>query len=158
MNKQWIRKGSLALAATLMLSLLVPTGSMADDSIVEIKRDTIGSRVLEYSPAVKNLELGLISVSRSYMSYKDSMEDFEDIYDSLGTYESLNTLYNSLSSDYSIYMGLMLSGDPTSEVIAGYMIDGDVTDPDAVTHVIAIVITKISVSLMPPILKPFLMK
>ena len=124
-----MQKGSLALAITLVLVLVTPTGSMADDSIVEVKRGTIGNQVADYSPTVKGLEISLISLSRSYMDYKESMESYEEVYDLLGTYETLDNLYESLSSDYSTYMGLMTSGDSDNIIAAGLMIDGDVTDP-----------------------------
>jgi len=130
LNKQWIRKGSLALAATLMLTLLLPTGAMADDSIVEIKRDNVGSQVLAYSPTVKGLELDLASFSRTYWDLKETMEPLNDIYVSLDAYESLDDRYKSLSSSYSIYIGMIASGDPTNAAIAMSMVDGDVPDTD----------------------------
>lgn len=131
MNKRWMKKSSLVMAVMMVLSLMVSSASMADDSMVEVRRDNVGNQVLAYSPTVSSLELGLISISRSYMSYKDSMESFEDIYNNLGTYQTLDSLYSQLSSDYRTYMGLVSSGDVDNMSLAASMIDGDVVDPDA---------------------------
>jgi len=61
----------------------------------------------------------------------DQMSFLEQAYDGLGAYAQLYDLYNSLSSNYTVYMGLMLSQDPTNIGFAQAMIDGDllVADP-----------------------------
>lgn len=128
MKKIYMKRIALGLA--VLLILVGPVTSVADDAIVSIDREDVGSMALAYSPTVKGLELTYIQLSQDYRDYKESIEDFEELYDQFGSYQSLDAYYNAMSPNYKTWLAASAAviSDPTDTAAAlalSELTDGD---------------------------------
>lgn len=130
------RRVGLVAAMLITMTLILPTGSMADNSITALRRSEVGKMAQDYSPAIKSLERDKINLSQDYLDLTERLKGLQSLYDQLSTYRSLDGVYKSITSPhYLTYIGLISKAanpknpaDPNI-VAAGQMIDGADEDP-----------------------------
>ena len=135
MRNKYMQRAGVLMAAALMVTMIAPSGSMADDSVVEIRRQDVGQIALDYSPVVKGLELNRMNLSQSYLDLVDQMSFLEQAYDGLDDYAGLYDFYNGMSPNYQgwLTVSVAAAGDTTNAALTlllAEMTDGDFLPSD----------------------------
>ncbi len=132
MRNKYMQRAGVLMAAALMVTMIAPSGSMADDSVVEIRRQDVGQIALDYSPVVKGLELNLMNMSQNYLDYSNNPQivGLQALYDNLDAYAGLYSFYNAMSPNYQAWLGASaaVASDPTNVTLLGLL--ADMTDGD----------------------------